>query len=83
VAAVSVFLSFVPFQILKRTGQHSREIIFIALKKAKFSSMPGLGPNGLFLVVNGLVSESFLFPFLRRFRLRFFVVNVHHSVGRG
>ena len=26
-AAVSVFLSFVPFQILKRTRQHSREII--------------------------------------------------------
>ena len=31
-AAVSVFLSFVPFQILKRTRQHSREIISIALK---------------------------------------------------
>ena len=26
-AAVSVFLSFVPFQILKRTRQHGREII--------------------------------------------------------
>ncbi len=38
-AAGSVFLSFVPFQILKRTRQHSREIISIALKKAKFSSM--------------------------------------------
>jgi hypothetical protein len=71
VAAVSVFLSFVPFLTLKRTRQHSREIISIALKKAKFSSMPGLGPNGLFLVVNGLVSESFFFSFLRRFRLRF------------
>ena len=82
-AAVSVFLSFVPFQILKRTRQHSREIISIALKNAKFPSITGLGPNRLFLVINGLVSESFLFPFLRRFRLRFFVVNAHHSVGRG
>ena len=30
---VSVFLSFVPFQIPKRTRQHSREIISIALKR--------------------------------------------------
>ncbi len=37
VAAVSVFLSFVPCQMLKRTGQRSREIISIALKKAKFA----------------------------------------------
>ena len=36
-AAVSVFLSFVPFQTIKRTSQHSREIICIALK-AKFPS---------------------------------------------
>jgi hypothetical protein len=35
VAAGSDFLSFVPFQILKRIKQHSREIICIALK-AKF-----------------------------------------------
>ena len=33
-AAVSVFLSFVPFQILKQTGQHSRAIISIALKRS-------------------------------------------------
>jgi hypothetical protein len=36
VAAVSVFLSFVPFQTLKRRSQHRREIIFIMLKMAKF-----------------------------------------------
>ena len=82
-AAVSVFLFFVPFQILKRTRQYSREIISIALKKAKFSSMPNLAPHGLFLLVNGLISESFFFSFLRCFRLRVFVVNAHHSVGRG
>ena len=44
-AAVSVFLSFVPFQILKRRRQHSREIISMALKKAKFPRQchaPGL-----------------------------------------
>jgi hypothetical protein len=35
VAVVSEFLFFVPFQILKQTRQHSREIICIALK-AKF-----------------------------------------------
>jgi hypothetical protein len=36
VAAVSGFLSFGPFQILRGKKQHSREIISIALKKAKF-----------------------------------------------
>ena len=34
-AAVSVFLFFVPFQMPKRMRQYSREIISIALKKAK------------------------------------------------
>jgi hypothetical protein len=32
VVAVSVFLSFVPFQIFKRTRQHGRDIISIPLK---------------------------------------------------
>jgi hypothetical protein len=34
VAAVSGFLSFVPFQILKWTRQHSREVISIRSKKS-------------------------------------------------
>ena len=35
--AVLVFLFFVPFQSCKRMKQRSREIISIALKKAKFA----------------------------------------------
>jgi hypothetical protein len=34
---VSVFLSFVPFRILKWTTQHSREIISIKVKRHQYS----------------------------------------------
>ena len=41
-AVVSVFLFFVPFQIPKRTRQHSREINSIRLEKAKLPHQHGL-----------------------------------------
>ena len=82
VAAASVFLFFVPFQILKRTRRHSREIIYIALK-AKSPRQSASATNGLSFIVNSLVSKAFPLRFLRRFLLPFFLVNVHHSVGRG
>jgi hypothetical protein len=50
VAAVSVFLSFVPCQMLKRTGQRSRENNFHCVRKGEVPpSMSRLGPSGYHL----------------------------------